>query len=191
MPNLSPDDDVMAQSHSVNTFATVSHRPKGARKGLQQCASSVIRHSNFEGVGHQRCCTPARVISTRDEGSRGPPANGRLTPSRIGGVRESGAASDCRRQSSPPSSTDKPSRLRPSAGCPAGSLRRPRFGYRAQGRRPITSLATAVGVTSLPSLSTLALFSHPFDHSHHRLEIDDSELLHLSFPFPASSLIRL
>lgn len=83
---------------------------------------SAIRHSNFEGVG---CCTP-RARSSRDDGSRGASANGRLTPSRIGGARGSGAASDGRRQSSPPSFTDKPSRLRPSDGCPVGSLRRPR-----------------------------------------------------------------
>lgn len=37
------------------------------------------------------------------------------------------------------------------------------LGYRAQGRGPITSLATAVGVTSSPTLSIL---SHPFDPSH-------------------------
>lgn len=70
-----------------------------------------------------------------------------------------------------------------------GSLRRPRFGYRAQGRRPITSLATAVGVTSSPSILALSLILpslRPF--ASHRQKSFDSQLSTRTrrFPFPVS-----
>lgn len=115
LPNSSLDPGAVAQSHGAN-----SHSPFCVRRGGEKgpaMSYSAIRHSNFEGVGitllHPRArdFPAARVVG-------GHPANGRLTPSRIGGARGSGAASDGRRQSSPPSFTDKPSRLRPSAGCP-------------------------------------------------------------------------
>lgn len=130
---------------------------------------SAIRHSKFRR-GH--VLHPPRARSFR---SRGAPANGRLTPSRIGGTGGSGVASRGRRQSPVFSSTDEPSRLRADVGR-ASRRDSPRFGYRAQGRGPITSLATAVGVTSSSLLSTLALFSHPFDPL--PPETDDSENFH-------------
>jgi len=152
---------------------------------------SVIRHSNFEGVGitllHPRArdLPAAMEVGGLRRADDSPPRE--LAEHEEAGQRRTVAAN--RRRPRPPIN---PRVCAPRPG-PVGSLRRPRFGYRAQGRRPITSLATAVGITSSPLLSTLALFSHPFDPSHHRQKstTPNFQLEFPSFLFNPSSSKRL
>lgn len=157
-----------------------------AKKG-QRCPIARYDTRISKGSASRRCCIP-RARSPRGDGSRGASANGRLTPSRIGGARGSGAASDGRRQSSPPSSTDKPSRLRPSDGCPVGSLRRPRV-PRARPRTYHFFGDSRRGNILALALYPRSLFSHPFDLSHHRQK-STTPNFHSELASPATHLFN-
>lgn len=163
------------------------HRSRPFAEGGEKGPAMSYSDTRISKGSAPRCSAPPRTRSSRGEGGRrtddSPPRE--LAEHEEAGQRRTVAAN--RRRPCPPIN---PRVCAPQPAVPyVGSLRRPRFGYRAQGRRPITSLATAVGVTSSPSLSTLALSNSPIP-STLRITARNRRLrtsTRTRFPFPASS----